>query len=386
MKILIVRPYATVPDKNQYNLQHIGLAKAFLRKGHQCDIVYWVGKGKECIEHIVAEEGSFNIYWFQGMVIEKSVIFNTRKIDNLISGYDIVQTEEYEQLFSCYLAWKYPDKVVVYHGPYKSDFTRRYNFKSAIYDLFWARKLIKKNVQFITKTNAAKRTLEAKGFSEIQVSPVGLDISKFSKDEPDYTFMVNDEKKLKLLYVGQLCDRRCIPLLIDIIVCLRKQGINAQLSLIGKGTSDYIAMCKDYAMKWNVEAYVDFLGSKRQEELEKEYREHDIFILCTRFEIFGMVLLEALYFGRIVIASLTGGTETIIKNGENGFLIEGFDKDMWVDQIARIYCREYDLELIMRSARRSVLEHFSWNESADIFIEIYKTHLLKRENKYEARD
>jgi glycosyltransferase involved in cell wall biosynthesis len=162
-----------------------------------------------------------------------------------------------------------------------------------------------------------------------------------------------------------------------VVAGLRSRGVNVQLSLIGKGADAYVAMCKEHATLCNVENYVNFMGSRKQDELEKEYKEHDIFILGTKFEIFGMVLLEALYFGRIVIASAAGGTETILKNEKNGFLMNDFDVNAWVDQIIKICHREYDLDAIMRNARASVLTHFSWDESADIFIDAYKSYLAK---------
>ena len=44
MKILIVRPTATVMNRNSYNLQEEGIAKQYVKMGHQCNIVYYTNK------------------------------------------------------------------------------------------------------------------------------------------------------------------------------------------------------------------------------------------------------------------------------------------------------------------------------------------------------
>ena len=44
MKILIVRTHASYLDINSYNVQEIGLAKAYKAMGHTVDIVFWGGR------------------------------------------------------------------------------------------------------------------------------------------------------------------------------------------------------------------------------------------------------------------------------------------------------------------------------------------------------
>ena len=52
MKILIIRNFPSYMSikKNTYNIQEVGLARAFVRKGHICDILLWTDKEEELIE------------------------------------------------------------------------------------------------------------------------------------------------------------------------------------------------------------------------------------------------------------------------------------------------------------------------------------------------
>lgn len=371
MKILIIRPYASVLNKNTYNLQHIGLAKAFLRKGHQCDIVYWIGDGDEYKETIETKDGCFTIFWLKGRVIEKSVIFDKDKIEYMIEDYDIVQIEEYEQLFSCYLALKHPNKVVIYHGPYKCDFNKRYYIKSTLFDLMFARQMKKENIQFITKTSAARKTLERKGYKNIIVSPVGLDLSKFDDSGVNYQFRVSAEE-FKMLYIGEICRRRDTLFLIKVVEELRRRGMNVRLTIVGKGKEKYLTKCKCLIEQLHLTKEIGFLGSMKQEDLPQVYYSHDVFVLPTHFEIFGMVLLEAMFFGRPIVTSQSGGSNELIRDGENGIIAKDFDVNQWADKIQGLYLEKYDVQSMMRKARADVLEHYTWDESVDIFIDTYK--------------
>lgn len=57
MKILIIRnfPSYMAVKNNTYNIQEVGLAKALVRKGNTCDIVFWTDKEEEIVEIPVDE-------------------------------------------------------------------------------------------------------------------------------------------------------------------------------------------------------------------------------------------------------------------------------------------------------------------------------------------
>jgi len=42
------------------------------------------------------------------------------------------------------------------------------------------------------------------------------------------------------------------------------------------------------------------------------------------YDIFGMVFLEAMYFSMPVLATVNGRSDMLIKDGENGYVLEGF--------------------------------------------------------------
>lgn len=118
MKILIIRNYPSYMDveKNTYNIQEVGLAKALVRKGNVCDIVFWTDKDEKEVAIPVDDRGKVTVFYKHGKTALKNTVYSG--CDELFAQYDVLQTAEYNQMQSWILAKKYPEKHIVYHGPY----------------------------------------------------------------------------------------------------------------------------------------------------------------------------------------------------------------------------------------------------------------------------
>ena len=69
-------------------------------------------------------------------------------------------------------------------------------------------------------------------------------------------------------------------------------------------------------------------------DVKTEYLSSSIFVLPSRFEGFGLVIIEAMACGVPVIAfDCENGPRSIITNGENGFLIPPFDVNLLADKV-----------------------------------------------------
>lgn len=98
------------------------------------------------------------------------------------------------------------------------------------------------------------------------------------------------------------------------------------------GNKEYsLVFVGEGAMKEELEAKVEAIGAREticftgrlpREEVIPILDQSDVFILISRGEVFGLVYIEAMSRGCIVIASRGEGMEGIITNGENGFLCE----------------------------------------------------------------
>lgn len=101
----------------------------------------------------------------------------------------------------------------------------------------------------------------------------------------------NLNNPLKYIYVGRLIELKNISLIID---TFNKNG--KPLTIVGKGELE--KELKDRANK-----NIEFIGFVENEELADIYQSHDVFILPSNYEPWGLVVEEALYWGLPVIVS-----------------------------------------------------------------------------------
>lgn len=387
MNILIIRNYPSYMSvkNNTYNIQEIGLAKALVRRGHKCDIVFWTDKQEESVTIPVprSNNGVITVFYKNGITALKNTIFIG--CDELFSEYDVLQPCEYNQIESWILAKKYPNKTVIYHGPYYSSFNKRYNLMCKLFDLFFLGLYRKNKTQFIVKSRLAENFLKCKGISNIDVAGVGIDIEMLSdnKSESDqliYKKMLLDEGDNKLLYVGRFEQRRNITFLLDVFKKVNQELPNSKLYMIGNGDKHYIEKCWEYARDIGVYDKIVWQKKIEQKQLSDIYKLSDCFILPTYYEIFGMVLLEAMYYRNLVVTNINGGSSTLITHGVTGIIIDSWEHQEWAEKIVFYMKDRKKRKLIVENASKTIGDSFTWDKLAPIFEKCY-LNKLKNETR-----
>jgi len=365
MKILIFRTCSVPININSYNVQEIGLAKSIIDSGNECGIIFYTKNKKNSVEKIKYKEHEIPIYWLNGFNFFHHGIYDYKTIKEIASNYDILQCSDYNQ-FSTYKMLKCsPIPVVIYHGPYRNKFTWKTNIIDFIFDFIFLKKIIKIQPMIIAKSELAATTLLVKGFKNVKVIPVGLDISRFLNSNND---MLCSDKKI-MLYIGQISKRRSIDFLIDLEKECLKNNLNCKLILIGNGPKKYVKHIINRIKKENLIEYIEWIKSLSQEELCKYYNSSTVFLLPSKYEIFGMVLLEAKYFNLPIISTLNGGSSSIIKSSLDGYIIDNFNVIDW----------EKKVEKVFKDKKNKQNFCDTWSDRIISFIEIYDILLSKKE-------
>jgi glycosyltransferase involved in cell wall biosynthesis len=128
-----------------------------------------------------------------------------------------------------------------------------------------------------------------------------------------------DDEPVRFVYVGELTPRKGIDLLIRSFDQLLQSMPNALLTLIGKGVD--LEMLKSLAKELRCEHAVLFPGSVPYESVPAEMVQHDVFILPTRLDVYGLVAAEAAACGLPVICSRYAGVANDMVK-ENGFIVD----------------------------------------------------------------
>lgn len=183
---------------------------------------------------------------------------------------------------------------------------------------------------------------------------------------------------LQLLFVGRLVERKGVHVLLDALALLPEEP-PIHVQVVGDGPER--AALEHRARSLGVSERVTFQGYISREALERQLRTCDALVLPAvpdskgDIEGLGVVLLEAMSFGKPVVASMAGGITDIVRPGENGLLVPPGDPAALASAIEGMARYPRGLRKMGEVARADVGERFSWDSILDRVVSLY-TSLL----------
>ncbi len=177
--------------------------------------------------------------------------------------------------------------------------------------------------------------------------PVSEELADFYKDKVNaktlyipncldiYPDKVSELNNLNVISVGRLETEKCFEDLIDLFKNIVEWNKDVKLRIAGKGSQK--AFLEEKIKEASLEDNVILTGNKNKKELEELYLDSSLFVMTSRTESFGQVLVEAGSYGIPVLAYDTAqGAKEIIENDKNGFLISNRNKEEMVEKIKEI--------------------------------------------------
>jgi glycosyltransferase involved in cell wall biosynthesis len=111
----------------------------------------------------------------------------------------------------------------------------------------------------------------------------------------------------------------------------------------------------------------------RTDDVEKEYCNSSIFVLSSRFEGFGMVLLEAMACGLAVVSfDCPCGPKDIVKDGEDGLLVENGNIDLLASSLSRLMNDETLRQSMSKTGQKNA-QRFSIDYVADQWRRLFES-------------
>jgi glycosyltransferase involved in cell wall biosynthesis len=163
-----------------------------------------------------------------------------------------------------------------------------------------------------------------------------------------------------LVYVGRLSAEKDIERLKPMLEALP----GARLALIGNGPHRKILEQHFAGMP------VHMAGFLRGEELAAAYASSDVFVMPSRTETLGLVVLEAMASGLPVVGARAGGIPEMIQEGVSGYL---FDTEAEAVEAIRSLLNCPENRRAAGAAARTLAAERSWKEATIQLIEHYKT-------------
>jgi glycosyltransferase involved in cell wall biosynthesis len=156
----------------------------------------------------------------------------------------------------------------------------------------------------------------------------------------------------KFLNVGNLKPQKSQDLLIRAFARCCGGRKDFTLTIAGSGPEE--AKLKRLALKLGLCDQVSFFGQASREDVLRLMQKNDCFVLSSTFETFGVVVIEAMSCGLPVIATRSGGPESIITNSKLGILCEINESEL-CDALQKVSTTMYDSKYI----RDHAVSHFS---------------------------
>jgi glycosyltransferase involved in cell wall biosynthesis/GT2 family glycosyltransferase len=126
---------------------------------------------------------------------------------------------------------------------------------------------------------------------------------------------------------------------------------------------------------------VRFVGQVTDEELHRLYAASDVVVLPSRYESFGLVMVEAMMHGKALISCDTSGIRDVVRNGTDGVLVEPGDSKALAYELRELLRNPQRRAELGAAGRRRFLDAFQIDRFAERF-----DHFLSRvEQRDEGR-
>lgn len=184
--------------------------------------------------------------------------------------------------------------------------------------------LVRRRVEFISERlflKKAELVIVPSQQTSFEVGRLGVSKNKIKVVNPTQVFTCNQLPKRflkrKLLFVGNLEERKGVDVLIKAVARLH----DFTLDIVGDFKDEnYVKKLKDFVNEKGLTKKVFFRGRIDNRLMSGFYKDANIFVFPSRYEGYGMVLIEAMCFGLPIVATSIPTTLEIVKHGLNGYI------------------------------------------------------------------
>ncbi|MBI4299386.1 MAG: glycosyltransferase [Chloroflexi bacterium] len=207
---------------------------------------------------------------------------------------------------------------------------------------------------------------------KVHVIPPGVDLALF---QPMNRTAARERLNLNgnkiVLYVGRVEPIKGLGILLEAI-SLVDPCEHVQLLVVGGNAEKdaELVQLQLLSEKLLIQGKVDFLGTVNHDELPVYYNAADVFVMPSYYESFGLAALEAMACGTPVIASRVGGLQTIVKDGETGYLISWQCPEPFTQRLEMLLSNQA-VRQSMAVAARTKAQEMGWSRVVERLLELY---------------
>jgi glycosyltransferase involved in cell wall biosynthesis len=176
---------------------------------------------------------------------------------------------------------------------------------------------------------------------------------------PDPIRDPNEPMQGRLLFVGLDFLRKGGDAVYAAARLLRERGHDIRLTIVGPA---------QWPLPESPPSWVEFLGPVPTSVLHTLWARHDVFLMPSRFEAYGIAIIEALAAGVPSIAYNAYAMPEFIKHGETGLLVDAVAAEPLADAVLKILDDPAYLTRVA-AARPEILDRHDWDRAAQRMVQ-----------------
>lgn len=238
------------------------------------------------------------------------------------------------------------------------------NIQESFLRTYVKRKVMKHIDHHVAISSAVEYELNTRYFVPAQYISVirnGVKTNRFSSLSPIRTL----KKTLDLLIVGRLEKQKGHALFLDILALDPK--LKFKLTILGEGSCQ--KSIKKQVKKLGFKKQVTFI--KKSDSMQEMYKQHQIVVIPSLWEGFGLVAAEAMAAGRIVVASDVDGLKEVINHKKNGLLFNVHKGNSFYKQLDWLQSRPRRTNQLAKQAQKDAKEQFNIIDTIDAYQQLY---------------
>uniref|UniRef100_A0A7C4R5I2 Glycosyltransferase family 1 protein n=1 Tax=candidate division CPR3 bacterium TaxID=2268181 RepID=A0A7C4R5I2_UNCC3 len=277
-------------------------------------------------------------------------------------------------------------KIITIHDVAYKYFPESYSVFSRNYLDFTTKWAVKNADKIITISHTTKDDL-VKFYQadekKIKVIYLGFNPDKIKKEEinKEKWRIISDKFKIEkpfLLYIGRIEHKKNIANLIKSFYEILSKGFDIQLVLAGSRGFGYDKI-DSLITKYNLQDRVVLTNYVSEEEKNHLLHSAKLFVFLSRYEGFGIPVLESFYAGLPVVASKIPVFEELY--GEASLLVNPYKTEEISVEIIKLLKNENRQQKMIEKGKE-IAKRFSWErcakETLELFCELDKEKIIEK--------